>query len=571
MIRLIRQFITIFPQFRMIFLVFRKCWLYGGHFGIILHDIFKTRKECRYLKNADILTIGKTLNIYALDDDSINTIKQLSFVSQALRLCGWNVQVVLRNRSVLIGSMYFRAFGINRFVYLDDQKLFSDEKTQCSRHAKELLNGELSLQNVKAWTFMECWIGPQLVATLSRLLLQGSVDFAQPEIRQRLEQILTPVLENVIRAKKLVSQYRADLVLTQEANYATFGPLVDTTIENGCEVIQMIQPWKDDALIFRRLTRATRREHPSSVARETLDYLGQLSWTKKEQQTLDQLFQDRYSGRWFLQERNQRSTCKYTQEELVQRLQLNPKKSTAVVFSQVLWDANLFYGEDLFEDAGEWLVETVRAACKNSELNWLIKLHPANVWKRNYENIKKEYAELTLIRSKVGELPCHVKIIYADEDISTLSLFESVQYGVTVRGTAGVELVCFGKHCVTAGTGRYSGMGFTIDSSSRVEYLNRLSTLHLQPPMNATELQRAKWHAYAAFILRPWTMVSARAHFNYEKVGQSPLDHNLSLEAHSLKQLDTNGDLGRWRDWALSKNIDYIELKVEEEFSSKLN
>jgi hypothetical protein len=50
-----------------------------------------------------------------------------------------------------------------------------------------------------------------------------------------------------------------------------------------------------------------------------------------------------------------------------------------VVFSQVLWDANLFYGEDLFEDAGEWFVETVRVACANSAMNWLIKLHPANV------------------------------------------------------------------------------------------------------------------------------------------------------------------------------------------------
>ncbi|MCG9095350.1 capsular polysaccharide export protein, LipB/KpsS family [Laribacter hongkongensis] len=482
----------------------------------------------------------------------------MAFVSQALRLRGWQIQVVLRNRSMMLGRAYFWAFGIRRFVYLEDYRLDDEGRALCRRKAQEFLDGTLGLQSIKAWTFEGCWIGPQIISTLSRIRFEGSVDFAHPEARRCLQEMLVPALEHVLRAHKLIEQQPADLALTIEANYAVFGPLVDVAIGRGCNVIQMIQPWKDDALTFRRMTSVTRREHPSSVARETLDLLVRRPWTDREQQALDQMFQDRYSGRWFLQERNQRSTRRYSPDELSQRFQLDPAKPTAVVFSQVLWDANFFYGDDLFEDAGEWFVETVRAACANPALNWLIKLHPANVWKRRYEGVTQEYAERVLIEQAIGALPAHVTLITADDDISTLSLFESIDYGVTVRGTSGMELVCFGKPCVTAGTGRYSGLGFTLDSASREQYLQRLATLHKQPAMNEEELLRAKWHAYVAFALRPWPMLSARASFSYQDQGNAPLDHNLALTIGSLQELEYRGDLGLWAEWAQGEAVDYV-------------
>jgi capsule polysaccharide export protein KpsC/LpsZ len=271
------------------------------------------------------------------------------------------------------------------------------------------------------------------------------------------------------------------------------------------------------------------------------------------------MFADRYGGRWFLQERNQRSTRRYTLGELMQRFRLDSAKPTAVVFSQVLWDANLFYGDDLFEDAGEWFVETVRAACANPALNWLIKLHPANFWKRKYEGITQEYAERVLIDQAIGVLPAHVTLIAAEDDISTLSLFESIDYGVTVRGTSGMEMVCFGKHCVTAGTGRFSELGFTLDSTSREQYLQRLAHLHTQPAMNDEEVLRAKWHAYAAFALRPWPMLSAKAEFMYRHQGRDPMDHNLRLAVASLDELNSRGDLAGWADWAEAGGVDYIQ------------
>lgn len=556
----LKRLVVASPLLRAPLMFLRQIWWLRGFWVSIAADVLETHRAAGFLRHHSATSAERTLNLYALDDDSIYGVKQMAFISQALRLQGWQIRVVLRNRSMILGSIYFRTFGISQFVYLEDHYLSADEQTLCRCKADEFLNGPLSLQGVKAWTFEECWIGPQIIATLSRIRFEGCVDFAQPEVRRRLEEMLPSVLEHVLRARKLIERYPADLALTIEANYSVFGPLVDVAIGHGCNVIQMIQPWKDDALTFRRMTKATRRDHPSSVARDSLDLLARLPWTTWQQQALDQMFEDRYGGRWFLQARNQHDTRRYTAAEVVARYQLDSALPTVAVFSQVLWDANLFYGNDLFEDAGEWFVETVRAACANSALNWLIKLHPANVWKRKYEGISQEYAERVLIEKYIGSLPSHVKLIGAEDDISTLSLFEFIDYGVTVRGTSGMELACFGKPCVTAGTGRYSGLGFTLDSNCRTQYLERLAQLHLQGPMSDEEVRRAKWHAYAAFALRPWPMLSARAEFRYLDQGRAPLDHNLILTVDSLEELERRGDLAAWAEWAQGDSVDYLRL-----------
>jgi capsule polysaccharide export protein KpsC/LpsZ len=211
----------------------------------------------------------------------------------------------------------------------------------------------------------------------------------------------------------------------------------------------------------------------------------------------------------------------------------------------------------LFDDYGEWFVETVRAACSNPSMNWLVKMHPANMWKRSYENVTLEYTETMLIRREIGVLPPHVRLIGADDDISTLSLFKAIDFGVTVRGTSGMELVCFGKPCVTAGTGRYSGLGFTLDCADRQQYLDRLASLHKQPPLTAQEVLQAKWHAYTSFLLRPWAMKSVRAKFIYGKRHHA-LDHNLHLTVSSTQEMEASSDLISFADWAQSSRVDFL-------------
>lgn len=501
---------------------------------------------------------SKRLLIFAVDDASIYSLKLFAFVTQSLRARGWKITVVLRHRGMILGRLYFRCFGIDDFVYLSDILLDREEMLACRQKRDELLSQPRSLQSVKQWQFQGSWIGPQIIATLSRLQFEGMINFENEQVADLLKRILLSCLEQVVRARKLMQSNNASLAITIEANYAAFGPLVDMAIAHNIPVVQMIQPWRDEALTFWRLSEESRREHPSSVSNETLKrFLGR-PWGEKEETMLADLFEGRYGGRWFLQARNQQNTRSYSRGELLKCYGFQNGKPIAVVFCHVLWDANLFYGKDIFEDYGEWFIETVKAACRNTSVNWLIKTHPVNVWKRSHESVKKDYAEDILIRQHIGALPAHVKIIGAGDDINTVSLFDIMDFAVTVRGTAGMEAPCFGKHCVTAGTGRYSNRGFTLDCHSREQYFARLANLHLQVPMNPDEIQRAKWHALIAFQYRHWTMQSARAIFN-KLPTRHPLFQNLEISIYSEKELLEAGDLQKWSVWAEGTELDYVD------------
>ena len=74
-----------------------------------------------------------------------------------------------------------------------------------------------------------------------------------------------------------------------------------------------------------------------------------------------------------------------------------------------------------------WFVETVKAAIQNESVNWIIKLHPANVWKLKRDNMEQQkLSELVLLEEFLGSnftLPSHVKLLLPDTKISTQSLF----------------------------------------------------------------------------------------------------------------------------------------------------
>lgn len=521
-------------------------------------DYCKTFRETVFLRGHRSIDETKKTVLVVLASDMVYEAKILAMLAFGLKLKGCHIKVLM-SRVCLWAKRYFKTFGIDDFVYWEDFELSEKEKSDCTGEVNKFLSDELNMQSVKKWKYRAAWIGPQIISVISRKLMKGAPDLQDTVAQKHLIDILPETLETVHLAEKMLDKIRPQTMILIEANYTLMGALTDTAIGKGINVIQTVQPSRDDAMIFKRLTHETRRIHPSSVSKSSMEIISKMPWAEKYEQELMREFSNRYGGKWFLQSRNQPGVKPKSREEIINELGLNPAKKIAVVFSPVLWDANLFYGEDLFEDFGDWFVETVKVACKNPNVNWIIKMHPANLWKRARENTRDELAEVALIREKVGRLPAHVKLLYPNTDISTWSLFQATDYGITVRGTIGMELPCLGKPVFTAGTGRYSGLGFTIDSETKEQYLDKLNKIHTYPSMTEEEILRAKYHAYAVFKLRPWPMKSFRAVFNYRKRGIHPLDHNLLLSVRDLNEIKKNGDLEKWAAWALGNEIDYLD------------
>jgi hypothetical protein len=453
-------------------------------------------------------------------------------------------------------------FGVRRFVTIDDHVRAAEEERVRSEAAAALASISTAAE-LKELVFEGASVGRQALSTASRALHDGDVDLDDPERRDLVERFLVLAMRTTIASRGLLDELRPDAVLFNERNYAGEGPLSDVSLERGLNVVQFVSGFEDDSLVFKRYTAETKGLHPRSISDESWPRVAAMEWTPEHDRELEGEFEHRYDGTTFLARWNQGWTREASRDEIVARIGLDPSRKTAVVFSHILWDANMFYGSDLFADQEQWFVETVRAACQNDRVNWVVKLHPANVWKLRRDGYEGELDEYVAIREEIGELPPHVHVLPPDTEIGTWSLFPVTDYGVTIRGSTGFELPCFGKPALTAGTGFYAGRGFTVDSGSADQYLARLRAIHELPPPTPEQVELAKKHAYALFRLRQTRFTTFRSVYRpVEEIdANSPFEATIEVSARTPEELEQAEDLRRFGDWAVdSRALDYLAL-----------
>ena len=75
-----------------------------------------------------------------------------------------------------------------------------------------------------------------------------------------------------------------------------------------------------------------------------------------------------------------------------------------------MWDATFFWGDDIFADYQDWLIQSVNFIKKQKDVNWIIKCHPANVVK-NFRDKSNTFMEEEILKKEFPNLPDHIKII----------------------------------------------------------------------------------------------------------------------------------------------------------------
>lgn len=486
-------------------------------------------------------------------------LKLEGMLAKALELRDYTPAVLVPSDAPL-AERYLRAFGVRRFVRISDY-VDAGMEEEAKETARGLLSGSASMSDLAGLTFRGASIGRYIVSTASRLLYEGRIDLSEERTRAMIEDLLLTAVRSTLAAERLLDELKPEVVIFNERNYAAEAPLSDLALERGLDVIQFVSAARDDSLVFKRYTHETRRFHPRSLSDASWERVRTLPWTSARDAELEAETRGRYDKANAMARRRLEWTQERSVAEIREQVGLDASKKTAVIYSHILWDANMFYGEDLFDDQEEWFVDTVRAACANPNVNWIVKLHPDNVWKRKREQAEGELDDLVVIRKRIGELPDHVKLLRPETPIGTRSLFDVTDYGVTIRGSVGIELPCFGIPVLTAGTGFYSGLGFTIDSATREEYLDRLAHIEDVPRLSPEQIELARRHAYALFCLRPTKFTSFSTRISpLEKMGR-PLDHNLFVNLRSGAELRRAADLRRFADWVVdSRDLDYLDL-----------
>lgn len=205
---------------------------------------------------------------------------------------------------------------------------------------------------------------------------------------------------------------------------------------------------------------------------------------KSEDETYDLamgLLDERYRGDY-----DKDTVCAYkdkmvlNKDEFNRMLELDDTKKNVVIMAHCFSDWNHCASNLLFRDYYSWLEEVLKTAKTINNVNWILKLHPS---RRLYG--ESDEANKLIEKHNID----NVKIF--PEEYSGESLKNIADVIVTVHGTAGIEYSCCGIPCVLAGDAYYKGYGFTIESATKDEYLDKLTRLDKIQKLNNNQIKKA--------------------------------------------------------------------------------
>ncbi|MFI4861059.1 MAG: hypothetical protein ACIAXF_10300 [Phycisphaerales bacterium JB063] len=474
------------------------------------------------------------------------TAKTEAALCKALQAQGMRIRLLVPPEDTPARIVY-DAYGLNDTIdwtgYLDP--------AQRATHAKQVdafLATRPTFEQMLGYDYRGSVLGEHALSLVVRQAHAGKIDLASGETRERFREALVDGMLATDAAHKLYDDTDPALVLFCERGYTPFGDLFDAALSRSLNTVQWLGSHIDHALHFKRYTWDTRTAHPISLATPTWERVCAMD-LPDDGAFLDD-FRTKYETGDYNRRHNLQSGKRIVERDaLVEQLGLDPNKKTAVIFSHILWDATFFYGKGLFPDYAQWLVESVRVACANDKVNWLVKLHPVNVWRLALDGYEGELAEHVLLRDALGELPGHVQMIEPDAPVNTASLWGVADYALTVRGTVGMEMPMFGTTVLTAGTGRYAGLGFTVDSETKEQYLERLAAIQDVPAMTEHQVALARRHAQGVFGLRPLPFTSFTLSYPHGEV-PTHLHPQLEVNAPDVEAFVAGADMQRFGRWA---------------------
>jgi hypothetical protein len=183
------------------------------------------------------------------------------------------------------------------------------------------------------------------------------------------------------------------------------------------------------------------------------------------------------------------------------RKMLNLGNRPVVMLAANVLGDSLTLGRDIFASSmTEWITKTVQYFAKRTDLQLVIRVHPGE------KLVPQAKSMGTVVREALPELPTHIHVIGALDQINTYDLIEIADVGLAYTTTVGLETAMNGRPVISCGQTHYRGRGITIDPNTWEEYYAALEkVLGNIPAHQLTEKQiEFAWnYAYRFFFEYP--------------------------------------------------------------------
>jgi hypothetical protein len=298
--------------------------------------------------------------------------------------------------------------------------------------------------------------------------------------------------------------------------YVDWGPAMHTALSREIPVTAWMASYLIARFYFRHIEDGRQMDF-HCLSRAAWKEQGQLSMRSHEETRLKNYFKNRYQLNLSF-DMEHFSHYQGDVSQLRRRYSLTQDKPIWGIMSHINWDCVSDYSPMAYDSFNEWILDTIHEIEAIPEVQWLIKIHPAEAWENPDSGVQR------LIEQHYPQLPDHIRIIPAKEEISPLDFYHLIDGGATVYSTPGLELATLGKPVILAGEAHYGGKGFTYDGLTPDSYRQLLHRAGTLKPLSKKQHEQARRYAYCYFIQRQVPIAIVRDprsswwSFQYDKI-----------------------------------------------------
>jgi len=284
-------------------------------------------------------------------------------------------------------------------------------------------------------------------------------------------------------------------VMMSHGIYVDWGPALRIAHNRHIPIVAWMNSYIRSRFYLRQIE-DTRNLNFHNMSEKAWDECRESPLKGEQYQRLEQYLSDRYHKRESFDMRTGLPAYVGDIESIYIKLNIDRRKPTWAIMAHINWDCVFDYSPMTYSNFDDWIVETIKLIIPQTDVNWLVKIHPAEANYNPNSGVEK------LIEQRFPSLPEHIRVVSAREDISPLELFQVVNGGITAFGTSGLELLLLGKPVILAGEAYYGSKGFTYDGNTLEKYEEFVRKAASLPVLDHDQLLLARKFAYCYFIRR---------------------------------------------------------------------
>jgi hypothetical protein len=193
------------------------------------------------------------------------------------------------------------------------------------------------------------------------------------------------------------------------------------------------------------------------------------------------------------------------------------------LYTNVIWDAQIFYDGNAFRDIFDWLFLTIEELGKNHNVWVVIRIHPAE----SKGGLPTNQPMIPEINNYFKTLPPNVRIIPPESDISSYTLAMESIANIIYGTKMGLEIALMKKPLIVCGETFSRNKGYGLDINDKESYIKLLKDIHN--------------YNFEADAAERFEKAIAYAHFFYfRKMLDMPINSSMTekkLSIHNLEEI----------------------------------